>query len=66
VATNLEINQELLEQAKALSGLGSKRETVNQALHEFVQSRLKQQLLDLRGKIEYFEDYDYKAVRKKR
>jgi Arc/MetJ family transcription regulator len=66
VATNLEINQELLTQAKALSGLASKRETVNQALREFVQSRLKQQLLASKGKIEYFDDYDYKAARKKR
>jgi Arc/MetJ family transcription regulator len=64
VASNLQIDQSLLEQAKSLAGLPTKRETVNEALKEFIQSRLKRQLLDLRGQIEYFEDYDYKALRR--
>jgi len=64
VATNLQIDQSLLEQAKSLAGLPTKRETVNEALKEFIQSRLRHQLLQLRGQIEYFEDYDYKALRR--
>jgi len=64
VPTNLQIDQSLLEQAKSLAGLPTKRETVNEALKEFIQSRLRRQLLELRGQIEYFEDYDYKALRK--
>jgi len=64
VATNLQIDQSLLEQAKTLAGLPTKRETVNEALKEFIQSRLRRQLLQLRGQIEYFEDYDYKALRR--
>ena len=63
MATNLQIDQSLLEQAKSLAGLPTKRETVNEALKEFIQSRLRRQLLELRGQIEYFEDYDYKALR---
>ena len=64
MATNLQIDQSLLEQAKTLAGLPTKRETVNEALKEFIQSRLRRQLLQLRGQIEYFEDYDYKALRR--
>ena len=64
VATNLQIDQSLLEQAKSLAGFPTKRETVNEALKEFIQSRLRRQLLQLRGQIEYFEDYDYKALRR--
>ncbi len=64
MATNLQIDQSLLEQAKSLAGLATKRETVNEALKEFIQSRLRRQLLQLRGQIEYFEDYDYKALRR--
>lgn len=64
MATNLQIDQSLLEQAKSLAGFPTKRETVNEALKEFVQSRLRRQLLQLRGQIEYFEDYDYKALRR--
>lgn len=64
MASNLQIDQSLLEQAKSLAGLPTKRETVNEALKEFIQSRLRRQLLQLRGQIEYFEDYDYKALRR--
>jgi Arc/MetJ family transcription regulator len=53
-----------LEQAKTLAGLPTKRETVDAALQEFIQHRLRRQLLQLRGQIEYFEDYDYKALRR--
>jgi len=66
VATNLQIDQSLLEQAKSLAGLGTKRETVNEALREFIQNRLRQQLLQLRGQIEYFDEYDYKALRRQK
>jgi Arc/MetJ family transcription regulator len=64
VATNLQIDQSLLEQAKSLAGLATKRETVNEALKEFIQSRLRKQFLKLQGQIVYFEDYDYKALRR--
>ena len=66
MATNLDIDQSLLEQAKSLAGLSTKRETVNEALKEFIQHRLRQQLLQLKGKIEYYEDYDYKSLRRRR
>ena len=63
MATNLQIDQSLLEQAKSLAGLPTKRETVNEALKEFINSRLRKQFLELRGQVDYFDDYDYKALR---
>jgi ribosomal protein S21 len=66
MSITLEVNQELLEQAKTLSGLSSQQEILDKALQEFIRSRLKQQLLASRGQIEYYEDYDYKAARSKR
>ncbi len=66
MATNLDIDQSLLEQAKSLAGLSTKRETVNEALKEFIQRRLRQQLIQLKGKIDYYEDYDYKSLRRRR
>jgi Arc/MetJ family transcription regulator len=62
VASNLQIDETLLEQAKNLAGLATKRETVNEALREFIQARLQEQLLELRGKVEFHDDYDYKGV----
>ena len=63
MASNLQIDETLLEQAKNLAGLATKRETVNEALREFIQARLQEQLLELRGKVEFHDDYDYKAAR---
>jgi Arc/MetJ family transcription regulator len=63
VAFNLQIDETLLEQAKNLAGLATKRETVNEALREFIQARLQEQLLELRGKVEFHDDYDYKVMR---
>jgi Arc/MetJ family transcription regulator len=66
VASNLQIDETLLEQAKNLAGLATKRETVNEALREFIQARLQEQLLELRGKVEFHDDYDYKASRRRK
>jgi Arc/MetJ family transcription regulator len=66
VASNLQIDETLLEQAKNLAGLATKRETVNEALREFIQARLQEQLLELRGKVEFHDDCDYKALRRRK
>jgi Arc/MetJ family transcription regulator len=63
MATNLKIDEELLTKARRLAGLKTKRETVNQALAEFVQHREQQGIKELQGQIEYWEDYDYKKSR---
>jgi Arc/MetJ family transcription regulator len=64
--TNLAIDDKLLNEALAIGGLKTKRETVDEALREFIQRRQRQQLLKLLGKIDYDPSYDYKAERKAR
>jgi Arc/MetJ family transcription regulator len=66
VSAKRHIDQKLLERAHELSGLATEQETVDAALREFIQRHLKRSLLSLRGQIEYFEDYDYKAGRRNR
>jgi len=63
MATNLAIDDKLLLLAQNIAGIKTKRETVNQALKEFVQRRKQEDVIDLFGKIEYDEDYDYKKTR---
>jgi len=63
MATNLSINMELLDTALEVGGFKTKRETVDQALREFIQRRRSAEILDLFGKVEYDDDYDYKATR---
>ena len=64
--TNLAIDDELLEQAKSVGGYATKRETVNEALREFIQRRQRVELVKLFGKIEYDPRYDYKRERRRR
>lgn len=64
--TNLAIDDQLLEQALTVGGHPTKRETVNQALREFIQRRQRLELVKLFGKVEYSPKYDYKKERRTR
>ncbi len=46
------INETLLEEAKALSQLKTKKAVVERALEEFVRRRKARRILDLEGKID--------------
>jgi Arc/MetJ family transcription regulator len=61
--TNLAIDDRLLDQALRVGGYRTKRETVNEALREFIQRRKRLELLKLVGKVEYDARYDYKQER---
>lgn len=64
--SNLAIDDDLLAEAKQLGGHRTKRETVNQALAEYVRRRKLLQALSAFGTVEFDESYDYKAARGKR
>lgn len=66
MATNLKINPNLLDEAKRIGRFKTKKEAVNQALTEFVQHRRQLEIFDWEGKVNFFDDYDPKALRKKR
>lgn len=63
MATNLAINDDLLILAQNIAGLKTKKETVNQALKEFVQRRKQEEIISLFGEVSYDDDYDYKELR---
>lgn len=64
--TNIVIDDSLMEKAMALSGLTTKREVVEKALMEFVQHRVRKDLLELEGRIRFQDGYDYGLLRKGR
>lgn len=64
MATNLHIDDALLAKAVKLGGGKSKRETVNEALAEFIRKRQAKDIIALFGTIEYDPTYDYKEERK--
>ncbi|MCI0821707.1 MAG: type II toxin-antitoxin system VapB family antitoxin [Chloroflexi bacterium] len=63
MATNLALDDDLIDEAKRLGAHKTKRETVTEALREYIQRRRQAQLVDLFGTIPYDKDYDYKAER---
>ena len=63
IVTNISINQELLLEALEVSGLKSKKDTVNLALKEFIDRRKQMEILKLFGKLDRDPDYDYKKGR---
>lgn len=66
MATNLSIDPELIEQALKVGGEKTKAATVTKALQEFIARRRQKAMLDLAGKLEWDEDYDYKKERTRR
>ncbi len=64
MATNLAIDPSLLSEALHTGGLGTKKDTVNQALREFIQRRKQRQMAELFGNLPADKDYDYKKGRR--
>ena len=66
MATNLSLDPKLIEQAVKVSGERTKKAAVTRALEEFIARRKQKHLLDLMGKLEWDESFDYKAERSRR
>ena len=61
--TNIEIDDELMEEAFRLTNVRTKKELIHLALIEFVKAKKKKDLLELSGKIQFQPGYDQKALR---
>jgi len=64
--TNLAIDEKLLKEALKIGGHKTKRNTVNEALREYIMKRKQKDILSLFGKIDMEPTYDYKKARKDR
>ena len=56
MVTNIDI--ELLKSAQEVGGFKTQRETVNEALKEFILKREQKGIVELFGTIDYQDDYD--------
>ena len=61
--TNIQLDDDLVTEARRLTGIRTKRELVHQALELLVATKRRRSLLDLDGKIQFAPDYDYKRLR---
>lgn len=66
MATNLNLDDSLILEAKTIGGHSTKKAAVTAALEEYVQRRKRQRILDLFGKVDYDPAYDYKKERKRK
>jgi len=63
MATNLALDDTLIESARQLGHHRTKREAVTQALEAYVRHLRQQEILADFGQVEYESDYDYKQQR---
>lgn len=64
--TNIVLDDKLVKRAMKLGGVRTKREAVDIALRNFVQTRSQKNILDLVGKGLIDPDYDVRVARGKR
>lgn len=65
MATNLSIDPDLIERALEVSGERTKKAAVTKALQEFIARRRQKRLLEMFGKLEWDDAYDYKSERRR-
>ena len=63
--TNLAIDDDLLSEALRVGGRRTKRETVNDALTEYIQRRKRRNFAKLFGTVDFRPDWDYKQARRR-
>ena len=64
--TNIVLNDKLITEAFKYSKVNTKKHLIEQALIEFINNHKRKNLKDLRGKIKFSNDYDYKKLRTER
>lgn len=63
MASNLDIDYNLLDEAQKISGHKTKKATVNEALAEYIHRRRQTEIPKLFGKLEWDPDFNYKKER---
>ncbi|MGB5770555.1 MAG: type II toxin-antitoxin system VapB family antitoxin, partial [Crocosphaera sp.] len=64
--TNIDLNEQLVKQGFAITGLRTKKELVNFALAELVKRNTKKDLLELAGEIEFVDGFNTDIMRNNR
>ena len=63
MATNLAIDDKLIEEARRTGGHRTKKEAVTTALEEYIRRHKQQRILAAFGTVDFDPEYDYKAER---
>lgn len=63
MATNLALDDKLIEEALKVGNHKTKKEAVTTALKEYIAHRKQRDIFGLFGTLKFSEDYDYKSAR---
>jgi len=66
VATNLALDDKLIEEARRTGGHKTKKEAVTAALDEYVRRHKQLKLIEQFGTVDFDPRYDYKAERQRK
>jgi Arc/MetJ family transcription regulator len=66
MATNLGVDNLLLEEAQKIGGHRTKKAAVTEALQEYIQHRKQRKIVELFNTIDYDPKYNYKKQRRRR
>lgn len=64
--TNLAIDDRLIEEARKVGHHRTKKEAVTAALDEYIRRRRQLDVIQMFGKVDYDESYDYKLERERK
>ena len=65
MATNLALDDKLINEARRVGKHKTKKEAVTVALQEYIRSRKRLRILDLFGTVDFDPAYDHKAERRR-
>ena len=65
MATNLALDDKLIEEARRIGGHVTKKDAVTAALDEYIRRRKQQEVVKLFGTVEYERGHDHKANRRR-
>lgn len=63
MATNLALDDKLIEEARLIGGHKTKKEAVTAAINEYIQRRKQLRILRTFGTVDFDPEYDHKANR---
>ena len=66
VATNLDLDPALIDEAVSVGGARTKKEAVTAALREYIARRRQARIARLFGTLDFDPKYDYKKQRRRR
>jgi hypothetical protein len=66
MATNLALDDRLIEEARKTGGHKTKKEAVTRALEEYVKRNKQLKIIEVFGTVDFDPEYDYKAERRRK